>query len=280
MAQAQQVDDAALLAQMQQKLADLEAKDAARELALARSEHVAAPVYVPRKQQTPRSNFSEDARRRALEAFQPGITGALFDSEQLQAALKVAQELTAESSVGEYRAALSLLASTAEVLHSGLRKEREALRIELLKIDELRLSFSGARKVIEPAHNADHWNSFKDDDARREHIAYEVDAYLSLHPIKDRSASSGTGNPKGKTDKSGKKPSKPGTVNVPPSPSSPATKRTGPARSPAPGPSKKRRKRKKAPPKRDDEDEDEAADEAEDEVEDEESDEEDDQDRV
>ena len=104
-------------------------------------------------------NLADEERRLTAEAAvadrnaveRAALLKAQVENAALQAALKVAQELTAESSVGEYRAALSLLASTAEVLHSGLRKEREALRIELLKIDELRLSFSFTVSILKPA---------------------------------------------------------------------------------------------------------------------------------
>ena len=107
----------------------------------------------------------------------------MFDSEQLQAALQAAQELTAESSVAEYRAALSSVAPTAETLHMGLRKENAALRIEYLKIDELKPSHSRAREAREPAHNAVHWDNLQNDDNRREHIAYEVEASQLLNLI-------------------------------------------------------------------------------------------------
>ena len=108
---------------MQQEVAAIKVREAARDLADNRSAHLATTVYPSRIQTTPRMNFAEDARKEALDEFQPGLAGVLFDSVQLQAALKAAQELAAENSVEEYRAALSLVAASAEALHGGLRKE-------------------------------------------------------------------------------------------------------------------------------------------------------------
>ena len=122
MAKARTVDATAFLA-MQQEVAAIKVREAARDPADNRSAHLATTVYPSRIQTTPRMYFAEDARKKALDEFQPGLAGVLFDSVQLQAALKAAQELAAENSVEEYRAALSSVAASAEALHGGLRKE-------------------------------------------------------------------------------------------------------------------------------------------------------------
>ncbi|MEC7493446.1 MAG: hypothetical protein VYB01_11210, partial [Pseudomonadota bacterium] len=113
---------------------------------------------------------------------------------------------------------LIIVQSSADTLHTNIRRELEATRLSLLIIDELRLSHSRARSAIKSARDLDHWGAFENDDARREHIAFEVQA---AEDLKSKA--------KNKSRKVKRKPDKNG--NVPSTPPGQGKRRRGSAKS-------------------------------------------------
>ena len=207
-----------LIARVQRAEASAEASAkqlAERDLAEARADAVSQKLYpAQRNTVTPKWNMAENIRRSVVEPFGAELQGLRFDSQQLQDALKAARALAIQVTPEEFLRALTIVQSSADTLHTNIQRELEATRLSLLIIDELRLSHSRARPTIKSARDSAHWGAFEDDDARREHIAYEVQAAEDLKVKSKR-------NPrKGKP-----KPVKPG--NVPPSPSANGKRRRG-----------------------------------------------------
>ena len=197
-----------------------EAASAARELAEARSAAMSRPLYPEQsKIPTPAYNRSEDICRSVLEPCGAGWLGVQFDSQELESALRAADQLSLDSSPAEFSRALTIVRDTAATLHTNIQREVEASRISLLIVDELRVSHARARPVITDARDADHWNSFENDDDRRAHIAPEVALSEALRPKATPKKTKGV---KGhKQGSPGRRPS----VATPPSPSGPRHKR-------------------------------------------------------
>ena len=91
--------------------------------------------------------------------------------------------------------ALAVVQESADTLHTNIQRELEAARLSLLIIDELRLSHSRARPTIKSARDSAHWGAFADDDARREHIAFEVQAAEDLKVKSKRKPRKESGSP-------------------------------------------------------------------------------------
>ena len=167
---------------------------------------------------TPKWNLAENIRRSVVEPFGAELQGLRFDSQQLQDALKAARALAIQVTPEEFLRALTIVQSSADTLHTNIRRELEATRLSLLIIDELRLSHSRARSAIKSARDLDHWGAFENDDARREHIAFEVQA---AEDLKSKA--------KNKPRKVKRKPDKNG--NVPSTPPGQGKRRRGSAKS-------------------------------------------------
>ena len=95
---------------------------------------------------TPKWNLSENVRRSVVEPFGAELQGLLFDSQQLQAALKAARDLTIQDPPETFLRALTIVQDSADTLHTNIQRELEAARLSLLIIDGLRLSHSRARR--------------------------------------------------------------------------------------------------------------------------------------
>ena len=173
-----------LIARVQRAEASAEASAkqlAERDLAEARADAVSQKLYpAQRNTVTPKWNMAENIRRSVVEPFGAELQGLRFDSQQLQDALEAARALTVQNTPEEFLRALTIVQSSADTLHTNIQRELEATRLSLLIIDELRLSHSRARSAIKSARDLDHWGAFANDDARREHIAFEVEAAEDL----------------------------------------------------------------------------------------------------
>ena len=111
---------------------------------------------------TPKWNLAENIRRSVVEPFGAELQGLRFDSQQLQDALKAARALTIQVTPEEFIRALTIVQSSADTLHTNIRRELEAThprQAPAPPLGPLRRCHRGQRVRPERATSAPSWSA-------------------------------------------------------------------------------------------------------------------------